>query len=273
MYKEIAIIAPTASGKTQLSIDLADKLSNNQPTRLLQQKIKINNHSFRVVGISDEVDAMGPMSFGDMAFIPLEAGSKHLWGEEHLQAIMLHIEDASQTDRLSWRIQNVMRRNHDIDDPEDDDFAVRTFTQLMEIVDTVLTSVNLLLASLAGISLLVGGVGIMNVMYVTVSERTKEIGLRKAIGARPSLILLQFLFEALVLTGLGGILGAAFGVALAWFISLGANYAGFDFPFSLPWSGIAGAVLVSIFIGLVFGLKPAQKAAQLEPIAALRAEV
>jgi len=165
-----------------------------------------------------------------------------------------------------------LRRNHKIDDPEDDDFAVRTFTQLLDIVGTVTNGINLLLASLAGISLLVGGVGIMNVMYVTVSERTKEIGLRKAMGARPSLIRLQFLFEALLLTLMGGILGAFLGTVLSWLISLAAGSFGFDFPFTIPWMGIVGAVAISTLIGLVFGIAPAKKAARLEPIAALRSE-
>ena len=255
-----------------LGLGLANDLSNDRPESLVQQNVKIDNLSFRVVGITEEVDAIGPVSLSDTAFIPLRTGARNFWGEDHLQAIMAYTSDVEQTDRLAWRIANVLRRNHKIDDPEDDDFAVRTFTQLLDIVGTVTNGINLLLASLAGISLLVGGVGIMNVMYVTVSERTKEIGLRKAMGARPSLIRLQFLFEALLLTLMGGILGAFLGTVLSWLISLAAGSFGFDFPFTIPWMGIVGAVAISTLIGLVFGIAPAKKAARLEPIAALRSE-
>jgi len=255
-----------------IGLALAQKLTNNNPKNLLDQKVKLDGKFFRVVGITEELDSMGPMSLSDMIFLPLRTGSKHLWADDHLQAIILRMDDITQADRISWRIQNVLRNNHDIQDPKDDDFAVRTFSEMMEIVGTITSGINLLLSALAAISLLVGGVGIMNVMYVTVSERTKEIGLRKAVGAGSNLILFQFLFEAVVLTALGGIIGATLGITMAWFISLGAGYAGFDYPFAIPWTGIIGAVIISSLIGIIFGITPARKAALLEPIAALRAE-
>ncbi|NCP67825.1 ABC transporter permease [bacterium] len=255
-----------------LGLSLANKLSYDRPESLVGEKVKLDNHSFRVVGITEEVDAIGPVSLSDTAFIPLRTGSKTFWSGDHLQAIMVYMEDASQTDRLSWRIQNILRRNHNIENPDDDDFAVRTFSQLLEIVGTVTSGINLLLTSLAGISLLVGGVGIMNVMYVTVSERIHEIGLRKALGANPRLIQIQFLFEALMLTAIGGVLGAVLGTTLSWLISLAAVSFGFNFPFSIPWVAIVGAVLVSALIGIVFGYAPAKKAAQMDPIAALKSE-
>lgn len=251
---------------------LAEDITNEKPFMLQNQKIKINQKSFRVVGITEELDAMGPMSLSDMAFIPVKAGERHIWGDDHLQAIMFRMTDLNQASRISWRMQNILRRNHNIDDPEDDDFAVRTFDQMMEIVSIVINGVNLLLSALAGISLLVGGVGIMNVMYVTVSERTKEIGLRKSLGARPNLILIQFLFEAVLLTSIGGIFGALGGTILSWLISFGARYAGFNWIFSIPWDGIIGAILISSCIGIIFGMSPAKKASQLDPILALRSE-
>lgn len=255
-----------------LGKDLAEELQKGERKPILNERIKLGSQRYLVIGIADEVDASAGLNLNEMGFVPLKSGQKYLWSETHLQAIAMRMENPEEVNRLKWRMENVLRKNHDIDAPDDDDFAVRTFDQILDIVGDVISGINYLLSSLAGISLLVGGVGIMNVMYASVSERTKEIGLRKSLGAPPSLILFQFLFEALMLSIIGGLAGAAIGVGLAYGISLLAANFGFGWDFSIPWAAIGLAVGVSIIIGLVFGYRPAQKASKLDPILALRSE-
>jgi putative ABC transport system permease protein len=142
----------------------------------------------------------------------------------------------------------------------------------MEMVDTVLGGINLLLGAIAGISLLVGGIGIMNIMLVSVSERTPEIGLRKSIGATNNNILCQFMCEAIVVTLLGGILGIIIGTGMTWLMAIGANYAGFEWEFSISVQAILLGLAMAFSFGLTFGLYPAWKASKLDPIEAMRKE-
>jgi len=147
-----------------------------------------------------------------------------------------------------------------------------TLEEMMQIWGTIFDAVTLLLMAIVAVSLIVGGVGIMNIMFVSITERTAEIGLRKAVGARPQSILAQFLWEAVALTSIGGVLGIVLGVLFSWLIALGAQSQGWDWPFVVKPIALAIAVGVSVAIGLIFGLYPAQKAAKKDPIEALRFE-
>ncbi len=252
-----------------LAQDLADE-SRVEKSALVGKNLKLGGKSFQVAAVAGEVDATRFFDYNDMAYVPMTTGQNQLWGDDHYLAIAAYMTDPSQVDVTTWRIANRLRQNRGHTEPEKDDFAVRTFDEAMGIVGTVTSGIQILLGAIAGISLLVGGVGIMNVMYTTVVERTKEIGLRKAIGARPSAIALQFVAEAVLVTFLGGLLGAVAGVALSWLAALGARVAGFDWVWSMPWMAIAVGIGSSVFIGLVFGIAPAKKAAQLDAIISLR---
>jgi len=165
-----------------------------------------------------------------------------------------------------------MRERHNITDPDKDDFLVTTMEELLKTLNTVTNTITWLLLAIVVISLIVGGVGIMNIMYVTVSERTPEIGLRKALGATYRDIVSQFLVESILITIWGSLIGIIFGLIMAWILSLAANYVGLVWHFTIPWSGVITAIIFSLACGLLFGIRPAQKAAQLDPVEALRAE-
>jgi putative ABC transport system permease protein len=164
----------------------------------------------------------------------------------------------------------IMRQRHGITDVEKDDFAITTMNEALDIINTIFRAITYLLVALAAISLLVGGVGIMNVMYVSVAERTPEIGLRKAVGAAHHHILLQFLVEAVVVTLIGGFLGILSGIVLSYGVSVGINtFTDLTWEFSISIFGIVLSLLFSTAIGLFFGVSPAKKAASMDPIVAL----
>jgi ABC-type antimicrobial peptide transport system permease subunit len=165
-----------------------------------------------------------------------------------------------------------MREEHDIDDPDDDDFAVMSMAEAREIMDQVFTIINFLLLSLTSISLIVGGVGIMNVMYVAVVERTPEIGLRKSVGAHESDLMWQFIWESIFITLMGGVIGILIGYILTVIATNIAISHGFDIRFELTWFSVLIALGFSVFSGIIFGLWPARKASKINPMEALRKE-
>jgi putative ABC transport system permease protein len=169
-------------------------------------------------------------------------------------------------------MRTIIRKNHGITDPYKDDFSVQSAASSLDTFNTVLKGITFLLIAIAAISLLVGGVGIMNIMYVAVTERTAEIGLKKAVGAKPSAILLEFLTETIILTMGGGILGIAFGAGISYLISVIAQSLNFSWKFKVPMLSIVLGLGVAAIIGLVFGVFPARRASKLDPIEALRYE-
>jgi putative ABC transport system permease protein len=182
------------------------------------------------------------------------------------------LKDPNLDKATQEQMEYILRANHNIDDPEKDDFTVRTQEQAMETFNTIFDGITILLIAIAAISLIVGGVGIMNIMYVVVTERTAEIGLKKAVGAKNNDILMEFLIEAVLVTVAGGIVGIAFGSLLGWLISIIAASAGMAWTFTVPLYAIAIACSVSGLIGIGFGVLPARSAAKLDPIEALRYE-
>ena len=216
------------------------------------------------------------MSFGlnydEMVYLPLQTAQKLLMGIDYLMFITVRVFDTKAIEATASEIENLLRTNHEITEAKDDDFAVTTATEALAMINTVFGGLTLLLVAIAGISLLVGGVGIMNIMYVSVTERTFEIGLRKSLGAKKKQILWQFLWEAIVVTMFGGLIGIIIGVTITFLISFIAAQIGFSWDFVLPPQSVIIAFLFSTMVGLIFGYYPAQKAAALDPIAALRYE-
>ena len=252
---KVAIVGP------ELTTDL---FNGESP---IGKKIKINNQNFTVIGITKAVGSNGFTNPDTMVTIPLTTMQKFITGNEKVSQMFATSKDSNTTTAAQNELETILRQAHNLKPGDASDFTIRSASQALSIIDTITGVLTAFLAAIGAISLLVGGIGIMNIMFVTVNERTKEIGLRKALGATKNDILLQFLAEAIVVTLLGGVLGTAMGVGLTYIICSIASL-----PFTVSTASIVLAVGVSATIGLVFGIYPAWKAAQLSPIDALRYE-
>jgi len=197
---------------------------------------------------------------------------QQLLGIHYLQAITLKVDSAENVAQTVGDINTVMYQQHHIKKDADVDYTIRNTADAIDILTTITSALSLFLTAMAAIALLVGGIGILNIMLVTVAERTREIGLRKAVGANNRAILRQFLFEAGTLTSLGGMIGIVVGVVVAYLVSVLMKHLGYDWAFVISPISIILAVGVSILTGVIFGLYPAFKAAKLNPIEALRYE-
>lgn len=237
------------------------------------RSIKIKEQSFTVIGVTKPIGSQFFQNVDDRVYIPFST-AKVVSGQKYVSYMTLTATD--DADVATEDIKSLLRKRHSIknpdDDPKKDDFIVRTAAQATDILGTVSLVLTLFLSAIAGISLVVGGIGIMNIMLVAVSERTREIGLRKAVGARKRDILLQFLIEAVLLTLIGGLIGIVSGITIAFLISAVASkfIAGYIFAISIPATLLAVAMATTV--GLVFGIYPARTAANLNPIEALRYE-
>ena len=236
------------------------------------KNIKIRGKSFKVVGVMQERGQIGGFNFDNLVGIPLKTGQKLVMGIDHVTEGLVKIKPGTDSALAVSRIENLLRRRHNITDPDKDDFQVMSMEEAAEIADTVTNALNLLLVFLASISLLVGGIGVMNTMLVSMSERIREIGLRKAFGAKDSDILNQFLVESILLTTIGGSIGIFLGFILTLLGSLVAYSVGAEWGVTFPIGGFLIALMVSVLTGLIFGVYPAQKASQLDPIEAIREE-
>lgn len=236
------------------------------------ENIKIKGQTFKVIGVLKKRGVTGFFNFDNTIYLPIQTLQKKIKGTDYIQFAIYTIKDMNKLDATVAEATDLMRREHKITKPDDDDFAVNSIAEVKGILDKVFLIVNFLLIGLTSISLIVGGVGIMNVMYVAVAERTFEIGLRKAVGARGNDVLKQFLFEAIFLTAIGGIIGVIIGALLSYFISWIILQFGLSLQLSITWQAVAIGVGFSALAGLVFGIYPARKASQLSPMEALRKE-
>lgn len=236
------------------------------------KNVRIDGKGYSVVGVMTERGATGFFNMDSMIYLPLATTQKKIMGINHVLAIIAQTDGTGNPENTAEEIRWLIRERHDISDPEKDDFAVTTMEEALEIVDTVVFGLTMLLIVLSAISLLVGGVGIMNVMYVSVAERTFEIGLRKAVGARKEDILKQFLSEAVFLTVFGGVAGVLIGILFSYLVAVGAQYGGLDWEFHISLASILISTVFSLTVGIIFGVYPARRAAELDPIEALRQE-
>ena len=238
------------------------------------KKFKIGNQTFEVIGVMSQRGKVAFQDYDNYIFIPLNTMQKLIAGVRHLGFIRVKIDKQQNVDEAIAGIEATLRERHGIKDATgaSDDFTVRAAAEALKALTTVTDSLRFFLAAMAALSLVVGGIGIMNIMLIRVAQRTREIGLRKAIGATNSDITTQFLVESISITLLGGLIGIALGELIAWLIAKVAQGLGYDWQFIVSPLSVLLAVGVSMAIGLIFGLYPARKAGRLNPIEALRYE-
>jgi putative ABC transport system permease protein len=239
----------------------------------LGKRIKIKYRTFKVIGILPSKGASSLINFDDGVIVPYTAAQNYLFGSKHFDRILVDVDNESNIDATILDVERTLRASHNIDNPDKDDFDLVNQKEMADMVGVITNALTYFLAAVAAISLLVGGIGIMNIMLVSVTERTREIGLRKAVGATTRNILVQFLVESVVLTMLGGIIGIILGGLGSFGASLIlSRVVSFGWEFIFPVGGAILGIGVSTAIGLIFGVYPARQAARKSPIEALRYE-
>lgn len=246
---------------------VVENLLGDANADIVGEKIKINNVPFQVIGVTTATGSTGFQSSDDMITAPISTVQARLLGKKTVRSILVSAVSEAQMQSAQDQITAVLRKSHKILEGKDIDFRVQNQADMLATMSSVTQTLTMLLGGIAGISLLVGGIGIMNIMLVSVTERTREIGIRKAIGAKGKDILLQFLIEAVVLSALGGGIGIALGYG-------GSSLAGkaLSMDTSISLSSVLMAFGFSAAIGIIFGVFPARKAAAMDPIDALRYE-
>jgi len=236
------------------------------------QRIKVKKEAFTVAGVLSPKGNVLGQNFDTLVYLPVTSVQKLILGIDYLNFARLKINDAGNMDVAMEEMVAILRQRHNIDNPADDDFSIRNQAEALDMITQITDYLSFFLTAVAAIALLVGGIGIMNIMLVSVTERTREIGLRKAVGATPGQILQQFLFEAVMLTIIAGVVGIILGGIISWLISVIMNYLNYSWAFKISLASISIGVGVSGLIGLIFGYYPAYRAAKLEPVEALRYE-
>jgi putative ABC transport system permease protein len=237
---------------------------NTTNQELLNNKITVGNSTFRVIGILEEKGSGGWDNPDERIYIPILTASERIFGRIWVNSVVVETPKEISIPAVMIAIERVLRRTHDISPGEENDFKIMDWSQIQELKKKATSILTTLIVGIAGISLLVGGIGVMNIMLVSVTERTREIGLRKALGATQSDILVQFIVEAVLLCIIGGLIGVVIGCALYFAI---ASYQ--EWPIVVPFAAIFGSVIFSAMVGLFFGIWPARRAAKLDPAVAL----
>ena len=235
--------------------------------QILNKEILIAGTSYTVVGVLSEEGSTRWQNPEDDLYVPLLTAAQRIFGTDRLGRINVGISNDTNVDYVMMTIEQILRQKHDIGPGGENDFRINDWSQFSDLRRQATGIFTALIAGIAGISLIVGGIGVMNIMLVSVTERTREIGLRKALGATQRSIMMQFIIEAVLLCILGGLLGVFIGTSLLFlFTSLN------DWIFSMPISAIIGSITFSALVGLFFGIWPAKRAAKLDPAVSLRYE-
>ena len=237
------------------------------------ESITINNHRFRIVGVYPKTGQRGPFNVDDLVIVPYTSAQTYIMGTNEFDRFIIRAQDADKVDQVGFDITATLRETRNIEPGDDDNFTVMTQQDLRDTIGNVMGILTNLLVAVVSIALLVGGIGIMNIMLVSVTERTREIGLRKAVGATRQDILKQFIWEALTLTMIGGIIGIILGSSASWGASMILSQVwAFEWPFVFPIEGAVLGVVMSALAGVIFGLYPAREASRKDPIEALQYE-
>jgi putative ABC transport system permease protein len=254
--KRVAIIGSSVSTELKTS-----------SKALLGKDIDLGGVTFEIIGVMKSEGSSGWSNPDEQIYIPLFTASDRVFGRQRVDSIRVEVPNTYSPEEAMISIERVLRREHDIGPGEENNFRINDWSQFTDLQKQATAIFSALIIGIAGISLLVGGIGVMNIMLVSVTERTREIGLRKALGATHQAILLQFIIEAVALCIIGGVAGVILGSLLYFIIAMWQ-----DWVFTIPFSAILGSVTFSACVGLFFGIWPARKAAQLEPAVALRYE-
>lgn len=250
-----------------IGTSVVENLTGNANANIVGQTININQVPFQVIGILESKGSSGTSNNDDQILVPISSAQNRLIGSKSVHTIYVEAKSSDLMQIANAEITQILRQQHGLSFNAANDFTITSQSDIMSTAEGVSQSLTLLLSGVAAISLLVGGIGIMNIMLVSVTERTREIGIRKAIGAKRKAIMLQFLIEAVIISMFGGILGILFGAGGS---SLLNKFAGMSSQITM--SPVIMAFAFSVAIGIIFGVFPAQKAAKLHPIDALRYE-
>ncbi|MDA3802694.1 MAG: ABC transporter permease [Patescibacteria group bacterium] len=235
--------------------------------------LRLGTFNYRVIGVLEEQSgAFNFIDFDEIVYVPVNTLQKRILGVDYSMYFIHQLKDLNRAEDTAEEIKYLLRERHEITNPDYDDFRVSTMEEIVDTLGVVTSAVTFLLLGIVLISLLVGGVGIMNIMYVTVTERTPEIGLRKAMGAKPTDITWQFLIESVLITFWGWLIGVVVGVIGSFVIYKLALAYNLKIAFLFPWQGILVSFVFSIICGLLFGFQPAKRASKLDPVEALRTE-
>ena len=275
--------ADSGANVVVLGSSVADALFKDTGVSPLGQVIKVRSASLdgtekkfgvplRVAGVIKERGSAFFQDQDDQIFIPLSIGQNQLLGVHYLQAINIKVDSSLNVEQTIVDVTRVLKQRHHILTDDNIDFTVRNQATAAGLLTTITDALSLFLTSMAAIALIVGGIGILNIMLVTVAERTREIGLRKAVGATNKEIMKQFLLEAGTLTSIGGVIGIIVGVIMSYLMAMLMQYLDYDWDFVISITSIVLAIGVSVLTGVVFGLYPSYKAGKLNPIDALRYE-
>lgn len=249
-----------------LGVDVVEKFFGKDADAT-SETIKINNMPFKIIGVAESTSFLAGGVLNNSIYIPLNVMFDQILGKEYIQEIDISVKDTDTINQTIEDVEILLRDRHNLKEGEDNDFITQSFQDMLSTVQTITNLLTVMVAAISAISLIVGGVGVMNIMFVSVTERTKEIGLLKAIGAKDKDILIQFLIEAIVMTSFGGIIGILLGVSIAFGVSVFVGI-----PFVVSALSVISAVGVSMGVGIIFGIYPAKRAARLSPIDALKYE-
>ncbi|MEA3323428.1 MAG: ABC transporter permease [Patescibacteria group bacterium] len=250
-----------------LGARIAKNIFDNE--EVLGKKIKIGSQSFRVIGVMEERGTTLISNYDDMIYIPLKTAQKNILNIDYLNFIRMKVDDENNVLQTQNDVELLLRSRHNIADDEEGDFTVRNIAAALSIIGNITNIMKYFLTAVASIALIVGGIGVMNIMFIALSKRVREIGLRKAVGARKRDIVWQFLFEAMIISFIGGLIGFVVGLLVIWITAVAAQQYGLSWDIVITMQMVYISLGISIVIGFLFGVYPAWKAAKISPMEAL----